>query len=438
MGKKIKIAVVGLWHQGVVASACLTKIGHDVTGLDAQDDKIQSLNLGQSPIYEPRLNYLLKKGLKSKHLKFSTDYSVTRDADLIILSHDTPVNEKDESDLSIIYQDLKKIIPYIKSQIIHITAQVPAGTSNKLVKLIQKRVKNFNNLAYTPENLRLGSAIERYMNPPLPVIGVSNEKVFKQLKLIYKSLSNNWQKTDLLSSEMVKHGLNTFLATSLSLANELGNISDSLGANGQEVGRLLKLEPRIGKYALMRPGLGFAGGTLARDVKTLNTISHSYQLKTPLLNSILRTNDVQNNLPIDIISKIFRSKLKNKKITVLGLTYKANTSTLRRSYSLEIIRKLQRMGANVSCYDPKADRNEVKRKKYLNFYESLDEACSKSDLLLVATPWKEFHKINFKNILKLVNNKHFFDLTGMFCSDLINKIGFKYIAIGDGSLHKVL
>ena len=436
--KNNNIVVIGLWHQGIVAAACLASKGYQVSGLDSSRNVIEKLSLGRSPIYEPDLEKLIQDGIKKKKLIFSNDFKIIENANFIILTHDTPVNNNDVVDLSSIFNDVDKMLPYIKNQILHITAQLPAGTSNTILKIINKKNKKFKNIAYSPENLRLGQAIDRYQNPPLPVIGTNDKYTFQKLSELYTPFSKHWEKTDLMSAEFLKHALNTFLATSISLANEIGNITDAMGANGYEVGRLLKLEPRVGKYALTRPGMGFSGGTLARDLKALLNFSKENNINSNLLNGVWRSNKNQNIQPIKIINKIFNNSHGLKKIAILGLTYKEGTSTLRRSISLEIINKLNKLGYKVSSYDPKADRKELGKYKNIGFSESLDEVVSNADLILSITPWKEFLSLNFASIRKKVKQNYFFDISGQFDKKMIEKHKFKFLAIGNGTVYEVL
>jgi len=434
--QKSKIAVVGLWHQGIVAAACLAEKGYKVIGIDSSEETISLLRKGQSPIFEPGLDSLINNGIKKKLLCFSNDYSNVVGSKVIHLAHDTPVDSADNVNIASVIDDVKSLMPYIKNQIIHITAQLPAGTSNLIKTMIKKKVIDFYKIAYTPENLRLGQAIDRFNNPPLPVIGTDDDQVFNSLSKIYYPFCKNWERTDLLSAEFVKHALNTFLATSITLANEIGNITDSMGANGHEVGRLLKLEPRIGNGALLRPGMGFSGGTLARDVKALLNFSKQNNLKSSLLNGVWASNKNQNILPISIIENIFERKIKGKKILVLGLTYKPDTSTLRRSLSIEIIKKLINVGFEITSYDPKANREELKKYNNIGFSESITKAASGVDLILSITPWKDFLMLDFKELRKIVKKNLFFDISGLFNKEYIENYGFKYISIGNGSTYK--
>lgn len=434
---KSTIAVIGLWHQGIIAAACLSEVGYNVIGIDSDIKIIKKLNSGKSPIFEPGLDLLLKIQMNKNFLRFENNFSFIKKTDLIILAHDTPVKNNDQTELKKIYQDVKKIIPYLKDrQILHITAQLPVGTSDFILKEIRKKNRFFSNIAYSPENLRLGQAIDRYKNPQLPVIGVLNDYTFNFLKNIYLNFSKNWQKTDLKIAEFLKHGLNTFLAMSVTYANEIGNLCDKLGVDGHEVGRLLKIEPRIGKYAMLRPGMGFAGGTLARDVKTLLNFSKKLSVKTPLISGIWKSNTLQNNLPINILKEIFNNKIKRKKILVIGLTYKPDTSTLRRSLSIQIIKKLIRYKVYISSYDPKASRLEIKKYNFLNFYENIFEAAKNADAIIVSTPWKQFLNLDLKKIKNCMSGNIFIDISGLYDGKHVINKGFDFYSIGNMSVFR--
>jgi UDPglucose 6-dehydrogenase len=431
---KIKISVIGLWHQGIVTAACLSEAGYNVIGIDSDSKIIKNLNSTITPVFEPGLDLILAKQIKKKRLTFRNNFSLIKNADLIILAHDTQIKNNDEIKLKKVHDDIQNIIPHLRpKQVLHVTSQVPVGTCNFISNVINKKIKFFNNIAYTPENLRLGQAIYRYKNPSLPIIGVSNNYTFNYLKKIYKIFSDDWKKTDLKTAEITKHGLNTFLAMSITYANEIGNLCDKLGIDGHEVGKLLKIEPRIGRFAMLRPGMGFAGGTLARDVKTLINLSKNLSIKTPLINSIMISNVMQNNLPIKILKKIFKNKLQGKRVLVLGLTYKSNTSTLRRSVSLQIIKKLISNKVKVSSYDPMASRFEIAKHKFLNFHENIFEAVKNIDAIIVSTPWNNFLNLDLKKIKNLMKNNIFVDICDLFNGSEVIKKGFDFYSIGNNS-----
>jgi UDPglucose 6-dehydrogenase len=430
MKKNKKIVVFGLWHQGIVAASCLAEAGYSVVGLDLNKDVLDTLINGGLPVEEPYLLEMVEKQRELKRLKFSADIeSSIIDSDYIFISYDTPVSDADISDLSIIFETANLIGSTIRENTtLIITSQLPAGTTDEIVEIINNKSKNkIKNFAYIPENLKLGQAIERFKNPALPVIGVSENKVFYDLQILMSSFSKKWEKTDILTAEMLKHALNTFLSMSVVLANELSDISEKIGANGQELGRLLKLESRIGQGALTRPGLAFAGGTLARDVVSLIDISSRYNLKSTFLKGIWESNNYRKSYIFNTISNII-SPLKNKCILVLGLTYKANTSTLRRSGSIELIKKLTDEEVEIMAHDPGLSKREIKTlPKNITFISDFYQDIDRVDAVVLMTPWEIYKEIDFKKI----ENKVFFDTTGLFTNfDFSNyKINFKTIGM---------
>ena len=233
---------------------------------------------------------------------------------------------------------------------------------------------------------------------------------------------------------MLKHSLNSFLALSITFANELGNLCDKIGVDGHRLGQLLRLEPRIGTKAMLMPGLGFSGGTLARDVQTLRVIGERVSLGTGLLDALWSTNQLQNKLVTLRLKDYFKGSIKGKKICVLGLTYKPDTSTLRRSAALEIIDELVSEGAIVVASDPMADREELKSYKQFKFYEAASDAWSCADALLLITPWIQYKNLNFIEVQKNMNGKLVFDTASIWKEANIVESGLEYMNIGGGKL----
>jgi len=374
--KNEKVLVAGLWHQGIVAAACLADWGYSVTGIDFDGKKIGNLNSGKAPIFEPGLDDLIVSGLLSGKLVFSTGQSeqINR-AEIILISHDTKVNDLDESDLAEVFQSVEFIIPHLSDGvIIHVTAQVPVGTCDAFSSLIKLSRPNLKfSIAYSPENLRLGEAIKLYQTPMLPVIGANEKCTFELLSEFYSKAGVDWQYCSLRTAEMLKHALNTFLGLSIAFANELGNLCDEFGVDGHRLAHLLKLEPRIGAKAMLKPGLGFSGGTLARDIQTLRHLGKKSGIGTTLLDGLWEANIKHNRIVVERLVNHFNGSLTGMVICVLGLTYKPGTSTLRRSAALELIGDLTRFGAKVKASDPAADRHELQNLSGFQFFEkSLD------------------------------------------------------------------
>ena len=271
---------------------------------------------------------------------------------------DTPVNDNDESDLSEVFEYTELIAQkFIKKETIVInTSQVSVGTSNELNKLILKHNPDYKfGVAYIPENLQLGNAIERFYSPPLPVIGTDHVDIYTLIIDFLDSFDSKCQKVDLKTADMIKHAMNSFIALSISFGNEIGAISENVGANGHDVSKIMKIEPRVGNDAMIRPGLAFSGGTLARDLQTLRHIGRRKNIETPLLDGIWKRNKIQNQQILEKLRKNLNS-LEEKIITILGLTYKENTDTLRRSASIELIQNIQDHFKKIKIHDPKSKK----------------------------------------------------------------------------------
>jgi len=430
----MKIAIIGLWHQGVVGAACCAAMGHDVIGADLNANTIASLKEGKAPLFEPGLDELLVRQNASGRLRFTTDLAAAvRDTLYVFVMFDTPVNERDESDLSGIFEACEVIAPaLIKDAVILVTAQVPVGTCDALVETIRRKAPDCTAaIAYMPENLRLGQAIERFNKPPLPVIGCNDKATFERLLAVFGPLAPQWQHVSLRTGEMVKHALNSFLAVNICFANELGNICDAVGADGKRVGEVLRLEPRVGARAMLLPGLGFAGGTLARDMQTLRALGRRFELETPLLDGAWQSNAEQNRLVVRKLKKRL-GKLKGARVVVFGLTYKADTSTLRRSSAMEIIADLQREGAIVSTHDPMADRAELKEYSGFSFFDEPVAAAAQARALVLMTPWKHYRDINFGVLKQSMAEPYVLDTAGMWDADRLTALGFIYDDIGRG------
>ena len=245
-----KIAVIGLWHQGVVGAACMADIGYDVAAADHDKQRIKSLNEGNAPLFEPGLDDLIKKGLQNGHLTFTSnilDAVVGRKE--IMIMFDIPVDENDKSDLSELFNTIDEITPNIEDEtVLYITAQVPVGTCQQIIERIKAKNPNLKfGLAYSPENLRLGKAIDLFLHPALPVIGADNAATFDRIENLLSPLNVEWKHLNLSTSEMTKHALNAYLALSISFGNELGNLCDEVGADGHQIAEVLRMEPRVGR-----------------------------------------------------------------------------------------------------------------------------------------------------------------------------------------------
>jgi UDPglucose 6-dehydrogenase len=424
------IAVLGLWHQGVVGAACLADFGYAVTATDPSVD-LNRLRQGKAPIFEPGLDDLVSKGAKAGRLRFADDYAgAVKNAEFVCLMLDTPVDENDRSDLSGVFAAVRAVAPVLADNaILYVTAQVPIGTCTEIQNILRQAGREIP-VAYTPENLRLGIAIERFRKPDLPIIGTDSDDAFARLAKLFAPMSSDWQRTNLATAEMLKHALNGFLAVSICFANELGNLCDVTGANGVEVARLLRLEPRVGPKAMLTPGLGFSGGTLARDMMTLRTLGDRAGIDTPMLDGAWNSNKSQNKLIARRLSHAL-SDLKGKRVAVLGLTYKPDTSTLRRSAAVELIADLQAAGALVTAHDPAADRTEILARG-IDAYPDVYSAAKDADALVLMTPWNTYRDVDLAQLKAAMRGDLLFDTARLWPEDEAVAQKFQYFDIGTG------
>ena len=424
----MKVAVIGLWHQGVVGAACLADLGYDVLAADTDRERVDRLTEGKAPLYEPGLDELLRRGLDSRRLQFTTDLSAAvRGRSNILLMFDTPVDDNDDSDLGEIRAAVSTIAPHLEPDaVILVTAQVPVGTCDEIQQMTRRAV------AYIPENLQLGQAIERFRTPPLPVVGANDNATLDRIEALLSSLPVQWQRVSLRTAEMTKHALNSFLAVSICFANELGNLCDEVGADGRRLAEVLRLEPRIGAKARLSPGLGFSGGTLARDMQTLRKLGDRNGIETPLLDGAWVSNQRQNRTVIHKLKQNLGENLRGRRIAILGLTYKPETSTLRRSAALEIAGELIREGADVWASDPRASRDELRAYPGLHFVENPYDAIRQGDALVLMTPWKQYRELDFEAIRSGMTTPLLIDTANLWNADDLTSLGFLYIDIGSG------
>ena len=419
--------MIGLWHLGCTYAACLAELGYRVVGVDEGREVIRNLNQGKAPLFEPGLDDLISKGLRSGNLTFRTDLeTAVRDAAFVMITYDTPVDEHDRVDISIVLQTAERLKSLQMRGILVVSSQVPVGTCEQLTKILHGSVR----VAYVPENLRLGEAIKRFMEPDMIVIGADDQTVISQVKQLFSPTKSKIVEMDLRSAEMTKHALNSFFATSISFANEIGNICDLIGADALKIATALKSDSRIGTKALVRPGLGFAGGTLARDLKVLQKLSKERGHNTPLIDSVLTVNEEQNKSIVERLKNL-TGPLDEKKISVFGLTYKAGTSTLRRSVGVEIVRHLKKEGATVNAYDPHVSAREG---VILGVNISTDPylACSGADAILIVNDLPELTNLNFRKLRQVMRTPLVLDAQNLIEPARVTAAGVKYFGIGRG------
>jgi len=428
---KTKIGVIGVWHLGCVVAASLANAGYEVTGTDFDKKILKNLKNGKAPLYEPELDQLIKKNIKNGVLKLDSSFQQTlAESDFIFLTFDTPVNNQDQLDLSIIYKACNLIAKFAPQKfILVIMSQIPVGTTKKIKELIlNKNCRLSFDIVYNPENLRLGSAIESFMKPDRIVFGIEKESVKHKIEKLYSFIKAPKIYMDLEGAEMVKHAINAYLANSISFINEMANLCEVLNIDIRNVAKGMKSDKRIGQYAFLSPGLGFAGGTLGRDLQTLKNFGKNFEMKTPLIDAIISVNQNRQTRLLKKIKDIF-SSLKNIKIGILGLTYKAGTNTLRRSVAIEISKKLIQKGATINAFDPMI-KNKIKNAEQINVSDDPYQIAKNADLLILMTDWPEFKNLNFKRIKTLMRQSNIIDARNFLDDKMLKKLSFNYYGIG--------
>jgi UDPglucose 6-dehydrogenase len=435
-GKNQKVCVIGIWHLGSVYSTCLADLGYLVVGVDKDLKVVNDLNRGIPPIFEPGLQELLTNNINSGRLSYTTDLSqAAKGSSFVLITFDTPVNEKDEVDLSEIFATAKELAGCVENgSIVIVSSQIPVGTCDQLKLLIKQNNPSLDfDIACSPENLRLGQAIECFKNPQRIVIGADSDPTLDRVEALFEVIAVPKLRMNLRTAEMTKHALNAFLATSISFANQIANLCDEVGANALKIAAALQSDARIGPNLPLLPGLAFGGGTLARDLKILKNLGENSACETPLINGVLRVNQQQNGLVARKLQKIYGS-VKNLTVGILGLTYKAGTSTLRRSAALEIIEDLTNGGAKIKAYDPKADLGEVKLHQEFQFCTDPYEVARGSDALVIVTDWPEFKNLDFDLIKSLMKKPVLIDAKNMLDDEQLIGKGFLYMGVGRGKV----
>lgn len=384
----MQVVVYGLWHLGCVTAACLARAGHRVAGFDADARILDDLRRGQPPLHEPGLPELLAAGLGSKHLSFPIDPAAAlAEADILWVTFDTPVNEQDEADVDFVRARLEEVRPALKpGTLILISSQIPVGFTRTLRRDWSESGLRF---AYSPENLRLGKAIEVFCNPERVVLGVEDNSDRAKLTELFAPFCSRLEWMSLESAEMTKHALNAFLATSVTFINELARLCEEVGADAKEVERGLKSEGRIGSRAYLSPGSAFAGGTLARDLRFLVGRGREVQVPTPLLQGVLASNEIHKDWVRQRVTRLLAG-VERPVAAVLGLTYKPGTNTLRRSSAIELCRWLREQGVRVQGHDPAIGELPPELRSVLDLMPSPLEALEGAHLAVIATEWPSF------------------------------------------------
>ena len=431
----MKICMIGTGYVGLVSGTCFADLGNKVYCVDKDQNKINKLKNAISPIYEPGLDDLIRNNFKAKRLDFTSDLEkAVKDSQLIFICVGTPTKKGSNLvDLSQVFNVAKSISKYIKSYKVIITkSTVPVTTGDQIEKIISRKAKkSLFDVVSNPEFLREGEAIRDFKYPDRIVIGSNNKKIFKKMELLYEPLIKKGAKffcTSRKGAELIKYASNAFLATKIAFINEIANLCETAGINIEDISVGMGSDARIGSRFL-RAGPAYGGSCFPKDTKGLVSIADKFKSNLSIVKSVIKSNQNRKILLTKRVLKIMNNKIKNKKIAVLGVTFKANTDDMRESSSLVLIPYLLKKGAKVSYRDPSGPKNEFSKKKNLNFASSINKACQGADLIIINTEWDEFKSIDFKKIVKKSNFK-IYDMRNLYNPIELKKRNIKYYSVG--------
>lgn len=421
------ICVVGTGYVGLSCGACLSSLGHNVTCVDIDQNKIDSINRGEIPIMETGLKELVDEGRSRSLLSFTTDIGEgLASAEFIFLCLATPQSEDGSADLSTLMSSVKTIASFVKPNAVVITkSTVPIGTFFDIEKVLQRPDVS---LASNPEFVREGSAVKDFLFPDRIVIGATSEVVSQRVATIYSAIDAPVLLTDPSSAEAIKHASNSFLAMKLSYINAIAVICELYGADVLDVSKGIGLDHRIGAEFLT-PGPGWGGSCFPKDTNALLYMARSAGYKFGLLGEAIEVNNVVQKRIIERILSSLDESISGKRIAVWGLTFKANTDDLRDSPAIQIVSALLGLGAQIRCFDPTV-RVIPPAIRQAEIVDSVETSCEGAELLLVLTEWSQFSQINPIAIAKKMTSKRIIDCRNILDPDTWSEAGFQYHGIG--------
>jgi len=431
----LKLSVVGCGYLGATHAACMSSLGFEVIGVDTDPEKIAMLSKGELPFYEPGLDTLLASEIKTGRLTFTTDFSAVADADVHFICVGTPQSKDGlAADLTYVKSAVQAIAPHLKyGSLVVGKSTVPVGTAQGLRAQLAQSAPQAD-LAWNPEFLREGFAVEDTLTPNRLVVGVANDRAEEILKEVYKpiiDLGTPWIRADLPTSELVKVAANSFLATKISFINAMAEVCEAAGGDVTVLAKAIGYDPRIGNRFL-QAGIGFGGGCLPKDIRAFMARAEELGAKQAL--EFLREIDAINlrarQRVIDVVRAELTDDLTAYKIAVLGAAFKPDSDDVRDSPALDIAAQLQAAGASVIVHDPKAIENARKRFPKLGFAVTVQECVKDSDLILHLTEWREYRELDPKALASLVKKKIVIDGRNALDRDKWRAAGWQFHALG--------
>lgn len=428
----MNISVIGSGYVGLVTGACFADLGNSVKCIDIDGAKVDRLNKGIIPIYEPGLQEIIRENLQKERIIFTTDYDEGIDgSEVIFIAVGTPSKPNGEADLQYVEMAAKEIAHHLEQDAIIVNkSTVPVGTGDIVTQIIDDNLNG--DVEFTvvsnPEFLREGSAVFDFMNPDRVVIGDNSGNAANTIVQLYRPLQCPVIITDLVSAEMIKYSSNAFLATKISFINEIANICEKVGADVKSVVNGMGLDKRI-EPAFLGAGVGFGGSCFPKDTKALVEIAKAYGYDFKILKSVIDVNYLQRYRVVEKLLEHLR-EVKGKKIAVWGLSFKPNTDDIREAPSYDIISKLLQLGADITAYDPASMEKMKDILDDVRYLGDCYEAVKGADALIIVTEWNEFKQIKFEKLLNIMKTPLIIDGRNIYSPDKMKSMGFIYEGIG--------
>lgn len=432
----MRITMVGTGYVGLVSGTCFAEFGIDVTCVDKDAGKIERLQRGEIPIYEPGLDSLVDKQVKSGRLRFTTDLkSAVQDKDAIFIAVGTPPRDEDgHADMKYVYAAAREIAEVLEQYTVIVTkSTVPVGTAKEVERIIRETNPSAEfDICSNPEFLREGAAINDFMRPDRIVIGVKSKRAEDVMRNLYRPLYIN--ETPMVvttpeTSETIKYAANAFLATKITFINEIANLCEKTGANVQEVARGIGLDGRIGSKFL-HAGPGYGGSCFPKDTLALTQIGQKYGAPQNIIDTVVWVNAERQRHMADVVIEACGGDVEGKKIGVLGVSFKPNTDDIREAPSLVIIPLLQEEGAQIAAFDPAAMDNAAKVLEDVQWCNDAYDVAKDADVLVIITEWNEFRALDLDRIASLMKEHCIVDMRNIYKLSEMEGRDFHYISIG--------
>ena len=429
------IAVIGTGYVGLVTGACFAEFGVEVTCVDVDKNKIEKLNQGIIPIYEPGLDQIVEKNSKSGRLHFTTDIKSAVEQSLVIfLAVGTPPKEDGAPDMSYYRQAAKDIAEAMNGYKVLVTkSTVPVGTGRWLRDFIAENLKTKTNfgVASNPEFLREGAAIDDFMRPDRVVVGSNEPDAIAIMKDLYRPLyliETPVVITSLEAAELIKYAANAFLATKITFINEIANLCDAIGCDVHDVAKGMGMDNRIGRKFL-HPGPGYGGSCFPKDTRAFTKVGDKYNVETSVVDAVIRANEFQRQAMIPKIEKLV-GDLNGKQIGVLGLSFKPETDDMRESPATDIIKELQKRGAHIKAFDPVAMAEAKHSLPDIEYAADEYDAIKDADALVFMTEWNQFRALDMEKVKSLLKTPKVVDLRNIYEPQSMREMGFEYVGVG--------